>query len=203
MKRISGLLSALAAFVFLASCAAVPAQTVTLAPDIKAPTGNVGKGKSLAFKVIDGRADKVVGYRNADGSRTAPITVQGDLSAPVGEAAARVLSELGFVPAPFKDGAPLSLTITVRELGYNAAAATVTRKVSVRCVLSARVVNGAGNWEGTFPVGQEKEMVTVPGEADNARFLNDALSESLSMLLSDPELVQYLGHDPFQAKIVK
>ena len=104
---------------------------------------------------------------------------------------------------PFKDGAPLSLTITVRELGYNAAAATVTRKVSVRCVLSARVVNGAGNWEGTFPVGQEKEMVTVPGEADNARFLNDVLSESLSMLLSDPELVQYLGHDPFQAKIVK
>jgi uncharacterized lipoprotein YajG len=203
MKRISALLLTLAAFAFLTSCAPVPAQFVALSPDVKAPTGNVGKGKTLAFKVVDGRADKVVGYRNADGSRTAPIKVEGDLSQPVGEAAAKVLSELGFVAAPYKDGAPLSLVITVRELGYQATAATVTRKVSVKCMLAARVVNGAGTWEGSFPVSQEKEVMTVPNENDNANFLNNVLSESLSMLLSDPELVQYLGHDPFQAKIVK
>jgi len=203
MKRFSATLLALLAMVCLASCAGPPSQSVTLSPEVKAPTGNVGQGKTLAFRVVDGRADKIVGYRNADGSRTAAITVTGDLSQSVGEPAARTLSELGFKPAPFKDGAPLSLEITIRELGYSAQAANLTRKITAKCVLAAKVINGAGGWEGSFPVSQEKDVVTAPDENANATFINEVLSESLSMLMSDPEMVQYLGREPIKAKIVK
>lgn len=202
MKRFPAAV-ALALICFLGACSPVPPQSVTLLPEVKVPTGNVGKSKALAMKVVDDRADKVIGYRNADGARSAPITVEGDLTKSVGEAASRTLSELGFKPVPYKEGAPLSLVITIRELGYSAQGMTVTRKISAKCVLSARVVNGLGTWEGTYPVGQEKEVVTTPDENANARFINGVLSESLGMLLSDPEMIQYLGKDMPQGKTVK
>ena len=194
---------ALALVLLLAGCSALPPQSVTLAPQVKAPGGNVGKGRTVALKVVDARGDKVVGYRNTDGARTAPITVEGDLTRSVGEAVEHSLASLGFKPAPFKDGAPLGMTVTIRELSYSAQSATVTRKISAKCVLSARVTNGPGTWEGSFPVAQEKEVVTTPDENANARFVNDVLSESLSMLLSDPEMVQYLGKDTLQGKPIK
>lgn len=203
MKRRIAALVAIVSFVWLAGCSPLPPQSVSLAPHVKVPTGNVGKGKTVALKVVDGRGDKIVGYRDTDGARTAPIKVEGDLTKSVGEAAERTLSELGFKPVPFKDGAPLSMTITIRELSYSAQSATVTRKVAVKCVVSARVVNGPGTWEGSFPVSQEKEVVSTPDENANARFVNDVLSESLSMLLSDPEMVQYLGKDTLQGKPIK
>ena len=187
----------LAGFVGLSGCSALPGQTVALRPEVKVPTGNVGKGKAVAFKVVDARADTIVGYRDA--ARTAPIKVEGDLSQTVGQAAARILTGLGFAPAPWKDGAPVSLVITINDLSYSAQALTVTRKVSARCVLSAKIVNGPGHWQGSFPVSQERERVTAPDENDNARFINDVLSESLTLMLSDPELVQYLGRDTPQS----
>ncbi len=195
MNRIYAVMAALLCAAVLAACSTVPPQSVTLYPQAKAPTGNVGKGKTVAFKVVDARADKVVGFRNTDGSRTAPITVAGDLAQAVGESAGRVLSELGFKPVAYKEGAPLSLVIIIKELGYSAQGATVTRKISAKCVLSAKVVNGPGHWEGSFPVSQEREMVMAPDENANARFINDVLSESLSLMMSDPEMVQYLGKD--------
>ncbi|GFK93401.1 hypothetical protein NNJEOMEG_01233 [Fundidesulfovibrio magnetotacticus] len=193
MKRVLPLLAFL---ILLAGCSAVPPQSVTLAPQAKVPTGNVGKGKTVALQVSDARHGQPIGYRNADGSRTAAITVEGgDLSKPVGEEVMKTLSNLGFKPVPWQEGAPLSLSVTVRELAYTAQSLTVTRKVTVKCVLSARVVNGPGRWEGSYPVTHEKEMALAPDENANARMLNDVLSESLSMLLSDPEMVQYLGKD--------
>ncbi|MBI4803619.1 MAG: hypothetical protein HY795_00105 [Desulfovibrio sp.] len=203
MKRFLATFAVLVSFAILAGCSAVPPQSVSLVPQVKAPTGNVGKGKTVALKVVDARGDKIIGYRNTDGSRTAPITVEGDLTKSLGQATERTLSELGFKPAPYKDGAPLSLVITLRELQYSAQSLTVTRKISAKCVLSARVVNGPGTWEGSFPVSQEKELVTAPDENANAKFINDVLSESLSMLLSDPEMVQYLGKDYLQGKPIK
>lgn len=202
MKRIAILLTALVLAGLLAACSGVQPQSVSLHPEVKSPTGNVGKGKTLAFKVMDARVDKVVGYRNADGARNAPITVEGELSKAVGEAAERTLGGLGFKPAPFKENAPLSLVITIRELNYTAKGETVTRKIGVKAVLSARVVNGPGHWEGSFPVAQEKEMVTAPDENANARSINDVLSESLTMLLSDPEMVQYMAKDFLQNKTI-
>ncbi|MFP5223722.1 MAG: YajG family lipoprotein [Acidobacteriota bacterium] len=202
MKRIATLLTALVLAGLLAACSGVQPQSVSLHPEVKSPTGNVGKGKTLAFKVMDARADKVVGYRNADGGRSASISVEGDLSKAVGEAAERTLIGLGFKPASFKENAPLSLVITIRELNYSAQGLTVTRKIATKCVLSARVVNGPGHWEGSFPVAQEKEVVTAPDETANARFINDVLSESLTMLLSDPEMVQYMAKDFLQNKTI-
>lgn len=193
MKKRLTWMCVLLAFAVLGACSYTPPQSVALHPEVKAPGGNVGKGRAVAFKVVDARADKVIGYRNTDGGRTAPITVEGDLPQSVGEAAARTLASLGFSPAPYKEGAPLSLVISIAELSYAAQAQTVTRKISVKCALSAKVTNGAGHWQGSFPVSQEKEVVSTPDENYNARFVNEVLSESLSLMLSDPELVQYLG----------
>lgn len=203
MKRIAIALFVLLCAGLVASCSGVPAQSVQLRPDVKAPSGNVGKGKPVALRVVDARADKVLGYRNADGAHTAPITVEGDLAQAVGQPLSRMLSSLGFEPSAYKEGAPRTLTVTVRELGYNAQALTVTRKVATKCTVAVRATNGPGTWEGTFPVSQEKELMMAPDENANARLINDVLSESLSLMMSDPELVQFLGKDSVQGKTVK
>jgi len=204
MRSVKDIFLVLAALSFLAACAGPAAQSVTLAPMPNAPSGNVGNGRALAFKVQDARADRaVLGYRDMDGGRNAPISVSGDLAAVVGEAAARPLTELGFKPVAFREGAPLSLVVTIRELGYTAQRSGMTKKVAVRCVLDARVVNGAGGWQGSFPVNREKEVMTTPGVNDNAAFVNSVLTESLNMMFSDPEFVQYLGREPIRPQKVK
>ena len=203
MRSVKDILLVLAALSFLAACAGPAAQSVTLSPMAKAVSGDVGHGKALAFKVEDARPDRaVLGYRDMDGGRTAPISLSGDLAAIVGEAAMRPLKELGFTPKPFREGAPLSLAISIRELGYTAKSSGMTKKVTVRCVLDARVVNGAGGWQGSFPVSREKEVMTTPGVNDNAAFVNSALTDSLNMMFSDPEFVRYLGREPIQPKKV-
>ena len=195
---------ALVALSFLAACAGPAAQSVTLAPQVQVPAGDVGRGRTLALRVDDGRADRMVlGYRDVDGGRTAPISSSGDLPAIVGEAAMRPLADMGFKPGPFREGAPLSLVITIRELEYRAWRTGMTKRVGVRCTLEARVTNGAGGWQGSFPVSQEQEMVRTPGVNENARFINSALSESLRMLFASPEFIRALDREPIQPKKVK
>uniref|UniRef100_A0A7C4EIP6 Lipoprotein n=1 Tax=Fundidesulfovibrio putealis TaxID=270496 RepID=A0A7C4EIP6_9BACT len=203
MRRLTSLLLALLALGYVASCSTVPAQSVALRPDVKAPAGNVGKGKPVALRVVDARSGQVLGYRATDGSKGAPITVQGDLSQAVGEPVSKALSDLGFAPAAYKDGAPLTVTVTIRELTYQAEAKTVSRNVITKCTLAVRATNGPGTWEGSFPVRQERELMLAPDEDANARLINDVLTESLSMMMSDPELVQFLGKDTAQGKTIK
>ena len=195
---------ALVALSFLAACAGPAAQSVTLAPQAKAPAGDVGRGRTLALRVDDGRADRMVlGYRDVDGRRTAPITSSGDLLALVGEASMRTLADMGFKPGPFREGAPLSMVITVREFEYKAWRTGMTKRIAVRCVLEARVANGAGGWQGSFRVSQEQEVVRTPGVNENARFINNALSESLGMMFSSPEFVRSLEREPIPQKKAK
>ena len=199
----SGLARALAALVcllMLSACGALPGQSVSLHPDVKVPGGNVGKGKHVALRVVDGRSDRVIGYRGMDGARSAPIDVEGDLSQGIGVVASRALTDLGFQVVPPKDGASRSLTITVRELSYKAQSLTMSKKMTVKCVLVAKALSGHGGWEGNYPVTQEKEVVMTPDVDANARFINEVLSESLNILLSDPEMVQFLGRDTSQGK---
>lgn len=191
---------------FLAVCAAllagcgVPAQTVSLAPEAKVAMTNVGHGKTVALRVVDTRTDKVLGYRDMDRSKTAPLTVEGDLNAVVGQATSKALNELGFAPVAYKEGAPRSLTVTIRELGYRAESQNVTKKVAVKCVLAVKAINGQASYEGAFPVSQEKEVVMTPNEDDNARLVNAVLSESLTMLMADPELTRFLARDTAKGK---
>lgn len=198
--RLCALLALVACLMLLSACGGLPGQTVSLRPDIKVPTGNIGKGRSVALRVVDGRQDKVIGYRNMDTSRSAPIQVEGDLSSDIGTVAAKVLTDLGFQVVPPKEGVSRSLTITVRELSYKASALTVTKKMAVKCVLAAKALSGSGGWEGSYPVSQEKEVVITPDVDANARYINEVLSESLSTMLSDPELVQFLGRDNLHGK---
>lgn len=201
VRRVT-ILPALAALLFLLlpGCGALPGQTVALHPDVKVPAGNVGKGRTVALRVVDGRPDKVIGYRNMDGSRSAPIQVEGDLPQDIGLFASKALTDLGFQVIPPKEGASRSLTITVRDLSYKAEALTVSKKMTVKCVLAVRALSGSGGWEGSFPVTQEKEVVMTPDLDTNARFINEVLSESLGLMLSDPELVQFLGRDTLKGK---
>ena len=203
MNKYLRLGSLAACLVLLSACANLPAQTVFLHPDVSVPTGNVGKGKNIGLRVLDERQDKIVGYRNMDTSRSAPITVEGGLTGDIGDAASKVLMELGFQVVPPSEGGSRSLTIAVRELSYKASSLTVTKKVTVKCVLAARATSGPGIWEGSYPVSHEKEVVMTPDVDANARALNDVLTESLTSMLADPALVQFLGRESAQGKLIK
>jgi len=202
MTRLASLCVLALGLALLAGCG-VPGQTVSFKLDVKEQSSNIGKGKTVALRVVDARADKIVGYRDMDMSRNAPIRVEGDLTEIVGVAASKALSDLGFTPTPYSDSAARSLVITIRDLSYVAKSEGVTKKVSAKCVLAGKAKNGPGTWEGNYPVRQEKDVVMTPDENSNARFLNDVVSESLTMLMSDPDLQQFLGKEGIHSKTIK
>lgn len=202
MTRLASLCVLVLGLALLAGCG-VPGQTVSFKLDVKEQSSSIGKGKTVALRVVDARPEKVLGYRDMDTSRNSPIRVEGNLTEIVGAAASRALSDMGFSPAPYSESASRSLIITIRDLNYLAKSEGVTKKVSVKCVLSGKAKNGPGTWEGNYPVRQEKEVVITPDENSNARFLNDVLSESLTMLISDPDLQQFLGKEGVRSKTIK
>jgi uncharacterized lipoprotein YajG len=203
MKRCLSWLALLAGVLTLSACGALPAQTVSLRPEARSLTDNMGKSKPVALRVVDARSDKTIGYRGTDTGKSATITAEGDLAEIVGKAASRSLTDSGFNPVAFKPGAVRSLTITIRDLSYGSMAQAMTKKVEAKCLLAATVINGPGTYEGTFPVSQEKEVLVTPNETDNAVLINGVLSESLSLLLTDHEIMSFLAKDNVRGKDVK
>lgn len=200
-KRIAYPLLALALILALSACG-VTGQTVFIRPMAKVTGSNVGQGKTVAVRVVDSRADKVIGYRDTDFGKNAPIRAEGDLGEALLNSVTRALGELGFNPSSYREGSPRVLTIEIRSLAYEAVKETMSTKSRVRTVLKAHATNGGGTFDGNYPVETSKEDVLRPGEAENAKYINDALSEALTVMLADQELVNFLGRDSARGRTI-
>lgn len=189
MKKL--LLVALA--VALLSGCAFNAQTVQLNPSVASSHSTEGQGVSVAIRVVDERASQSLGHRgNAYGS-AAEITTNSDVAAVVSEQITRALKSAGFmVLGPSAQG-NASLTVEVRLLNYSTSTGFWTGGIQIEATLEAKAQKAGKSFEQMYRVKNEQRVVVVPTADKNAEWINAALGDVITKLVTDPKLLEFLA----------
>lgn len=189
MKKL--VLAALA--VALLSGCAFNAQTVQLNPVVASSHSTEGQGVSVAVRVVDERASQSLGHRGGAAGAAAEITTNSDVAAVVSERVTRALQNDGFtVMGPNAQG-NASLTVEVRLLNYSTSVGFWTGGIQVEATLEAKAQKSGKNFEQMYRVKNEQRVVVVPTADKNAEWINAALGDAITKLVTDPKLLAFLA----------
>lgn len=190
MKKLS--LVALAA-ALLSGCA-FNAQTVQLNPTVASSQhSTAGQGVSVAVHVVDERASQSLGHRGGAGGAAAEITTNSDVAAVVSEQVTQALQNDGFtVLGPNAQG-NAGLTVEVRLLNYSTSVGFWTGGIQIEATLEAKAQKSGKSFEQMYRVKNEQRVVVVPTADKNAEWINAALGEAITKLVTDPKLLAFLA----------
>lgn len=189
MKKL--VLAALA--VALLSGCAFNAQTVQLNPTVPSTHSTEGQGVSVAVRVVDERASQSLGHRGGAAGAAAEITTNSDVAAIVSGQVTRALRNDGFaVLGPNAQG-NASLTIEVRLLNYSTSVGFWTGGIQIEATLEAKAQKSGKSFEQMYRVKNEQRVVVVPTADKNAEWINAALGNAITKLVTDPKLLAFLA----------
>lgn len=189
MKRV--LLVALA-LTLLSGCA-FNAETVDLHPTVSSAHSTMGQGVSVAVRVVDERASQSLGHRGGAAGAAAEITTNSDVAAIVSEQVTRALQDNGFTVLGPTDQGNASLTVEVRLLQYSTSVGFWTGGVQIEATLEAKAEKSGRTFEQMYRVKNEQRVVVVPTADTNAEWINTALGNVITRLVTDPKLLAFLA----------
>lgn len=190
MKNIRLLLISLS--ILIASGCAFNPQKANLAPNVNVAQSQTGNKTPVYIRVIDERADKTLGRRGNAYGAAAEITSQQDLAEVIKNEITKGLNNQGFVVTS-EANAQSSLTVEIRALEYSTSQGFWTGGVHIKGALKGRAEGKSGRFEKMYRYEKEERVVVVPTAETNEKWINDALSETLSQLIKDTELLSFLA----------
>ena len=172
-------------FIILQAACALSPQIVPIQPDIQVTRPASGKG-TLALEVVDSRASKILGQRGGVYGETSGISTAGDITGGLHQNLVKALDKMGY-DVITGQSTPV-LRVEIAALRYRVIDDKVTRHIETRAVVNAVYHKGIKTFTNTYTVTRKKEMLTAPGERENAQLINDTLAAALQQLLEDGEL---------------
>lgn len=187
MRRMIRLFLLTTAALLCAACALSP-QIVQLDPEIdlvaEAPRGN---GRTIALRVIDARADNIVGSRGGVYD-TAYIRTAPDLVDKVHAALRRGYETLGFRVVAADAPADIALRVELTDFSYEAGGAELVRGVKTGVSVRGTGTQGGRTVTGDYREGAGRDVLLAPSGDTNERRLNEDLSAVLRRLVADRRL---------------
>jgi uncharacterized lipoprotein YajG len=174
--------------IFLAGCAYTPHKTNLL---INAPVSStdIGSGTKISIRVIDDRDSQIIGKRGV-GNLGANITAS-DLMPIITSAI-----DNGFKSKKFeivsKDNSDVHLVVKLRAFKYLISQGFFTGGEDISVVINANSRNGSKEFEQTYRYSNEERKVFIPDGSGLNDDLNAALNSTLTQLLNDKELDNFL-----------
>lgn len=187
MKRIL-----LVALILLSGCA-FNAQTVNLHPTVLSTHSSTGQGVTVAVHVVDERASQSLGRRGGAVGAAAEITTNSNVAAIVSEKVTRALQDNGFTVLGSTAQGNASLTVEVRLLKYSTSVGFWTGGIQIEATLEARAEKSGKSFEQMYRVKNEQRVVVVPTADKNAKWINTALGDVITKLVTDQNLLIFLG----------
>lgn len=185
------ILIAVPMFLLLAACASGP-QQVDLVPYLEVRLPQSGQGRELVLDVTDRRERQSFGLL-AGITGNPPIGPARDPAAVFRQALAERFTTAGLRVSPPRPGAPLSLTVDIVDIRYEALGTPVVNEVRTRAVVRAVAVNQGRSVTGEYQSNSARRVIGPPMAADNAYLLNEVTSRVLDRMLADPRLIAALG----------
>ena len=173
----------------ISGCAYVP-HSLNLSINNTNPPSNIGEGLSIYINVIDDRDSEIIGKRgvsNIGGSITANQLM------PIFETA--IIN--GFKNKSFtinaNDDADVSIQIKLRAFKYMVSQGFWTGGEDISVVINAEAKNSGANFQKTYRFSNEERIVFIAEGSGLDRNLNNALNITISELLNDKELDNFLS----------
>jgi uncharacterized lipoprotein YajG len=175
------------ALICLAGCAFEP-QVVQVQPVLNPSVQPVGKGAAVSVVVADERPTQSLGQRGAD-NMGAELTVGDTLAGTVRSSIEQGLAANGFQIAP---GGRL-LDVEIRGLDYVVSSGMWNGKIRADCALKAACDSGHGAYDQFYRGHFERKVQVIADEEENNRYVSEAVSNAINLLLSDPALARCLA----------
>lgn len=183
---------ALALSTFVTGCAFNP-QKVTLAPSPASSSSTLGSGITVAVKVNDERPKQSLGRRGSGYGPAAEITSSEDVASVVRNALIKGLEQKGFSTSVSTANQSIKLTVDLRLLEYSTSMGMWTGGVQIQAAAKATAVNKDATFEKLYRSDKEERVVVVPTAETNQEWINARLSDLLTQILNDPELLAVLS----------
>lgn len=184
------------AIAFVVAACTVGSQGVVIAPKLSNDARDIGRNRSVHLTVVDARPSALIGYRKTETGDQARVESTGNPVAAVQSAIEVALEDKGFSLAQSARDTDNHLTVEIREIGYEASGKYVAPSVTTRAVFKAIARRGGTTFEQTYRLEkQDREALPLTSER-NARLINETVSEVLTMLADDIELLGFLAGDP-------
>lgn len=176
----------------LAGCA-LSGQTVTLAPVLTNEALDVGRERPIYLSVVDARQSKILGYRKDETGEQALIKPAGDIVPVIFATVQEALADKGFLNAASAMASVAQLEVNIVEINYQATGTYMAPSVTTRAVFQAVAKRGPTTFKQTYRI-EKQDRQALPLTADrNARIINETVSEALTLLADDYQLMNFLA----------
>lgn len=171
---------------FLTGCALSP-QALTPNPVITQSLPQVGQGRAINVKVVDGRSSETIGTRGGLYSSTSSLTVSANAIVPkLQQQAEQALINMGYKVQA--DGASATLNIIIDTITYKASEGSFTNSSDVKAVLRSQLQTPTKTYGGRYTASLSQSFSSAPNLETNNKLVSDVLTNALTSLFKDSQL---------------
>ena len=175
-----------------AGCAFNP-QSAKINPNVEVAAADIGKGVTVAFRVVDERASKSLGNRGAALGKAAEISSADDVAVVVHTRIAEGLRKKGFTVTDYDESASPRFSVEVRSLEYGTSVGFWTGGVKVQSAIKGVAVRDGKVFERMYRSDKEHRVVVVPGAGKNEQWINETLADVLAQVFDDVGLFRHMA----------
>ena len=191
LKPVGMLLVSVMALV-LVGCAHSP-QQLNVQPQVQVPLNPVARNTPVTVVVQDTRQSKIIGTRGGIYPDSSALTLTEQSFPAIRLQVEQALRQLGFVVVDQNTPNANRLTVSLAELTYRTPrdGAYVTQAdISATFTAEARSMNQT--YTGRYSASPQHRFGFAPNQATNTKLVTDVLSDALTRIFRDQQIVQVL-----------
>ena len=176
----------------LAGCAHSP-QQLNVAPSVTAPLSQVAQQRPVVVSVQDNRSSPVLGTRGGLYPESSNLTINPEAVSHLQEQVEQALTKLGFQVVPEGTANANSLVVSLAELTYISPKEGVyVTKADLGAAFTAEARSANQRYNGRYSASAQHRFGYAPNQATNTRLVTEVMSDALSRIFKDPEVIRVL-----------
>ncbi|SDR71294.1 uncharacterized lipoprotein [Halopseudomonas litoralis] len=191
LKRL-GFLAVAGLVVSLAGCAHSP-QQLNVTPNVTAPLSQVARQQPVAVTVKDSRSSPVMGTRGGLYPDSSNLTISPQAVPHMRQQVEQALGKLGFQVV--SEGTPNanSLVVSLTDLSYVSPKEGVyVTQADIAAVFAAEARSMNHRYSGRYSASAQHRFGYAPNQATNTRLVTEVMSDALTRIFKDPEIIRIL-----------
>ena len=176
----------------LAGCAHSP-QQLNVAPSVTAPLSQVAQQRPVVVSVQDNRSSPVLGTRGGLYPESSNLTINPEAVSHLQEQVEQALTKLGFQVVADGTANANSLVVGLAELTYISPKEGVyVTKADLGAAFTAEARSANQRYNGRYSASAQHRFGYAPNQATNTRLVTEVMSDALSRIFKDPEVIRIL-----------
>lgn len=192
MLKISRWLWVAGLAVALSGCAHSP-QQLNVAPSVTTPLSRVAQQQPVVVTVRDSRSSPVLGTRGGLYPDSSSLTINPQAVSHLREQVEQAMAKLGFQVVA--EGTPNanSLVVSLAELTYISPKEGVyVTQADLGAAFTAEARSANQRYNGRYSASAQHRFGYAPNQATNTRLVTEVMSDALSRIFKDPEIIRIL-----------